>query len=82
MTLISNIVNIFKMSENTTEKDNKTKPKLCDVTLKYLISECDERLEILKNRKQTPIPLGRINEIQCLIVHLQRFVLDNITSKK
>jgi len=68
-----------KPTLNEAENGNKSKPLLCDVTLKYLINDCEERLKILKERKQTPITLGRINEIQCLIVHLQQFVLDNIT---
>ena len=68
-----------KPTSNEAENGNKSKSPLCDVTSQYLINEFEERLIILKERKQTPITLARINEIQCLIVHLQRFVLDNIT---
>jgi hypothetical protein len=68
-----------KPSLNSAQSGNKSKPLLCDVTLKYLISNLEERLKILEESKETPITLGRINEMQCLIVHLQQFVLDNIT---
>lgn len=61
------------------ETANNTKLVLCDVTLNYIINDCKERLKVLEQRKQTAATLGRITEIQCLIVHLQKMVLDNIT---
>lgn len=64
---------------NEEQNGHFAKPILCDVTLKYLIKDCEERLKILEEQKQTAITLGRINEIKCLIVHLQQFILDNIT---
>ena len=54
---------------------------LCNVTLKRLISDCEERLKILQERKPTAITLGRINEMQLLIVHLQQFLINNIKPK-
>lgn len=57
---------------------NHTKPDLCDITLGYIINNCKERLKILENRKQTPSTLGRITEMQSMIVYLQQMMIDNI----
>lgn len=51
---------------------------LCNNTVKHILKDCEERLKVLEDRKQTPITLGRINEMQLLIVHLQQIILDNI----
>ena len=65
-------------NELKNEIDNGTKPVLCDVTLDYIIKDCKERLSVLEQRKQTSATLGRITEMQCMIVHLQQMVIDNI----
>ena len=61
--------------------ENKNDVKLCDNTLKHIIEDCEERLTVLESRKQTPITLGRINEIQLCIVYLQQHRLKNIKIK-
>jgi hypothetical protein len=68
----------IKPTGDTAESGNKSKPLLCDVTLKYILKDFDERLKILESRKQTPITLGRINEIQLCICYFQQRLLDNI----
>lgn len=55
--------------------------ELCDITLKYIIKDFEERLNILQSRKQTAITLGRINEIQQCIVYFQQHILKNIKLK-
>ena len=69
------------MKDTTTEtfKHGIAKPMLCDVTLRYILKDFEERLRILQERKQTSITLGRINEIQLSILYFQQKVLDNIT---
>ena len=44
--------------------------KLCKDTLGFLIKNFEERLSILEKRKETPITLGRISELQQVIVYL------------
>jgi hypothetical protein len=61
-----------------TEPSNSTKPVLCDVTLKYLILGFEERLFMLKKRRQTSITLGRISEIDRIIAKLYLFKSNNI----
>lgn len=67
-----------KPTRNEAESGNKSKPLLCDVTLKHILKDFDERLKILEERKQTPITLGRINEIKLCICYFQQHLLDNI----
>jgi hypothetical protein len=65
------------MKTENKENGNKSKQLLCGFTLNYLINYCKERLIMLEERKQTSITLGKINEMQFLILHLQQLVLDN-----
>lgn len=65
--------------ENKDLTSNDAKPMLCDVTLRFILSDCEKRLKILGERKQTNATLGRINEIQMIVCHLQQRILDNIT---
>ena len=69
------------MKDTTTDtfKHGIAKPSLCDVTLRHILKDFEERLKILQERKQTPITLGRINETQLNILYFQQKVLDNIT---
>lgn len=60
------------------EFTDNTKPVLCDVTLKLILSDCEKRLGELNERDQTSTTLGRVNEIQLMICYLQQKILQNI----
>lgn len=52
--------------------------KLEPHTLRCILKDFEERLKILEERKQTPITLGRINEIQLCIVYIQQKILNQL----
>ena len=57
---------------------NTSNQPFCDITLKLILIDFEERLETLKKRKLTPITLGKINEIQECILYIQQKRLDNL----
>lgn len=60
---------------------NTSEKSYCGI-IKSILIDFEERLKILEKRKQTPITLGRINEIQECILYLQQKIIKNIKKIK
>jgi hypothetical protein len=55
---------------------------LCTETLEHLINDFNLRLKELQSRESTPVMVGRINECNLAIMHLQGLVLENLNNKE
>lgn len=56
--------------------------KLCTKTLEYLLTDFNLRLKELQSRESTPVIVGRINECNLAIMHLQGLVLENLNKNE
>lgn len=54
---------------------------LCTETLEHLINDFNLRLKELQSRESTPVMVGRINECNLAIMHLQGLLLENLNKK-
>lgn len=73
----------MSIDKNTTDlesKDNKT-PILCDVTLKYILDDMNQRQVLLNNRETTSLNIARQHEILLIQVYLQGLLLANLEKK-
>ena len=50
--------------------------------MELLYKELQERMKVLEGRKQTKITLGRISELQLIIVRVQQILLNSLNEKK